>query len=276
MFVVKNKDGEIVRAMKKFKVPSRLQEGEYIEEALIKNPDYKEGENQEFIPSKLSLPLNWYDVQTRPDFLEIHDHNVISLKAGKYDKNLIFKVKPKWTSEKLDLLFEARYTEHMVVKNDIERLELKGVLTDDDCQSVLGMTIKPEAVNKSFKKKITVTIDDQKYDLQFANGKAKLEDYQYNKRHLIQPLIILDNYHIQLEDFQFPQSLVDLHILRSNRDVLLEDCDPLVIRHIMQQQSNKETDLTEDQYQELLEYAQQLRDLPKANTAFPAKPDFIF
>jgi hypothetical protein len=72
-----------------------------------------------------------------------------------------------------------------------------------------------------------------------------------------------------------------MQILRQKRNSLLSDTDWLVLRHQDETARGVQTTLTTEQYTELLNYRQELRDLPENpsldvfNPVFPTKPTWI-
>ena len=72
--------------------------------------------------------------------------------------------------------------------------------------------------------------------------------------------------------------LPNIPILKDQRSQLLDQVDWMTTRHRDQRDKGGPTTLTEEQYTQLLDYKQALRDWPASgdyNEAFPAKPPFV-
>ena len=254
-YVIKKED-KIIRALNKFPIPLKLNENEEIID----------------IETNLSFPLDWYNIHSRPEYVEFISHDKINLKAGEFNKSIIYKTEQSWVGDKLNLTITAYTSNHIVIDkdyNDIDSEELKNVEIVDIAESL----------DTQYNETLSITVNENSYNITFKNGIAKLTNVKYDK-HVLRALQIKINDVDIFVNLNFPQNLIMLNQIRQERNVKLEDCDPIFMRHISQKQmTNVTSTLTDTEFEKLLSYMQDLRDFPNVvdleNIEWPIKPNFI-
>jgi len=149
-------------------------------------------------------------------------------------------------------------------------------LTVDDI-SKISLNEIPQEVNSEYNNTFEITVDGKTYNAHFDSGVASISiDVPINNTLSVQ----VDDKH-KVVPVNLPLSIVNMRSLKSVRDSKLSECDKLVIRHITQKALGAvEISLTDNEYEFLLAYMQELRDMPEtetntANPTWPTKPGFM-
>jgi len=216
------------------------------------------------------LPEAYYNA--KPAYIaDVREYN-FDFVPGTYNKFSDYIAECAWVGENafvnISFVISAHYLASMPGDN----------LNDLDHTDVANISINdmPQAISESLNADMPVTINNKAYTAHFASGVASIaiDMPEYNTLNLQ-----IDGKN-KLIPVSFPSSITNMRNLRSERNIKLQACDNVFIRHMSQSQTaNVVPSLSDTQFAELLAYMQVLRDLPAtadlSYIIWPTKPEFV-
>lgn len=243
-------DSEICDLMQALTVPLFLTEGQILE------PIEDE--------SLLTLPMNFYAKATRPAHIKVTSKSTFDVIAGEYGKAKVYDVNIAWDDLVCNVNITSKISAHVIAT------AATGLTNEAD----IILNNIDEAIDASDNSENIAYINGVECACNFVNGVANII-YDYAGQERAMAVSVSINNNTYFPSLNVPSNIKLLADLRVERDAKLKLCDWLVIRH--SSQDNKT--LSPEQYAELQNYMQALRDLPASadlsNIIWPAKPSFI-
>jgi len=243
-------DSEICDLMQELTIPLFLTEGQILE------PIEDE--------SLLTLPASFYTKATRPEYIKVTAKSTFDVIAGEYGKSKVYDVNITWDDLVCNVNITSKISAHIIAT------AATGLTNEAD----IILNNIDEAVDALDNSENVAYINGVEYACNFVNGVANIiYDYAGQERAMAVSVNIANNTYFP--SLNVPGNIKALADLRAERDAKLKLCDWLVIRHSSQDSKT----LSPEQYAELQNYMQALRDLPATadlnNITWPEKPNFI-
>ena len=268
-YLITNSDGSILHLYKNVHTEPNIPEGCIASELP---------EDAEF-----NLPEEWYYNGQRPQWVTLTDINEFTVVPGKYHEIKAFELSTEFdVNDKLVATVSMIDQVHTLIEKagDLEGLE------PDDIAAI-SETLVGKKIDTEFTGTAKLAFNGKIYDLSFTAGVCNLPDLDYSGLEgeaSAAAAIQHETYpHVAYIDLSsMPEDIIKMAALRKTRDALINSTDWLVIRHQDQSaDTNCATpDLTSEEFQSLLDYRRELRDLPDNapdlnNISWPEAPSFI-
>ena len=210
-----------------------------------------------------SLPEYWYYLSNCPDYIVVTDISLFNTKEADIGKRLFMTASSQTSGSDIVITLDIKHNDykHITQAYDLTSVsDLDGVT--HDIANGTELSINDENVPVYINGFDNVTVN-------FVNGKGSFVLNGNNVTSTqLNGYVTLDNYgtfNFNLYNITLINSVINskkMAEIREERDNRLKVCDPLVIRHITQQVIENTT-LSEEQYEDLCTYMQELRDVPE-------------
>ena len=235
--------------------------------------------------SDLSFPLEWY---SREDpWIKRTSITTFDLLPGIYYGNLHTKITNTIDAAGNTVLTLKRYKAESISINSIPEKPTEGLTVariDDYTKTILPETL----VDTYNETNVSITLNGTEYLVAFVNGISTLPIGIFGKTFFNTEMSITITGNSYTETILYVLTIANVNkvisYVRANRPNYFIITDWMVIRHQSQLAAGTPTTLTTTQYQELLAYAQALRDFPTTvdtnvgsleEVIWPTKPGFM-
>lgn len=227
-----------------------------------------------------ALPEYWYYKQNCPEYIVVTDITLFNTKDTDINKRLFMEASSQTSGSDIVIVLNIKHNSYKHVAQAYD-------LTSEAALASITSII-PEGTETDINvENIPVHINGfENLSVNFVNGRGSLV---LNGNTITSPqlsgYVTLKNYgtfNFNLNNIQLTASVINsqkVSAIRDERNLRLDTCDPLVIRHITQQVIGNTT-LSEEQYEDLCTYMQALRDVPENisdidNVEWPEIPESL-
>lgn len=221
----------------------------------------------------LHFPIDWYLQRTRPDYIKLIDVDKFQLVEPEYKHD----VDMTFDHEKSVLILKySQYRNIATIKNKVEYYtdkDIKSIKLTKDIRDLTKVSPSPSVKCSIFN--IDIVVNDNRL-IEIAYDANFLSDEYYGVKFICDGETITKDL-----KFDLGVDVKNLRRIRYERKNLIEQTDIIAMRYSEQQQLNiPNKSLTEEEYQQLLVYRQELRDMPQnyektKKVDMPQKPKFL-